>query len=361
MKKAMKQSTMVYGLSLSSLLLLAAVFAICYATFYSDVLNDYTALLQMATFAAIGLVCAMQLFTLFVIRSKILKPVSEIQEEMEDIAGGQVATPFDMVSDTSEIGRLVEAIHTVRHTLQTYIGDISQKMDELAKGNLDVTIDLEYLGDFRPIQLSMESTLKALNETCRNITIASAQVKQGAEMVASGAQTLAAGSTEQAATIEQLGASVAEVSRQAEENAVTVRNAALDLEQAARGVQNSNDHMRQLTEAMNEIDVASGQIVSVTKAIEDIAFQTNILALNAAVEAARAGNAGKGFAVVADEVRNLAAKVPRSPNRPPSLSRTPYPALRGPHHRRNSRHVEMLLHRSGTQSFGQPSRPPPGR
>ena len=44
------------------------------------------------------------------------------------------------------------------------------------------------------------------------------------------------------------------------------------------------------------------------KAIEDIAFQTNILALNAAVEAARAGTAGKGFAVVADEVRNLAAK-----------------------------------------------------
>ncbi|MCI7349973.1 MAG: methyl-accepting chemotaxis protein [Ruminococcus sp.] len=70
----------------------------------------------------------------------------------------------------------------------------------------------------------------------------------------------------------------------------------------------NNDEVKKMVTAMSDITDASHRIETIIKAIEDIAFQTNILALNAAVEAARAGAAGKGFAVVADEVRNLATK-----------------------------------------------------
>ena len=66
--------------------------------------------------------------------------------------------------------------------------------------------------------------------------------------------------------------------------------------------------MREMLEAMDEINLSSSNIGKIIKVIDDIAFQTNILTLNAAVEAARAGQYGKGFAVVAEEVRTLAAK-----------------------------------------------------
>lgn len=70
-----------------------------------------------------------------------------------------------------------------------------------------------------------------------------------------------------------------------------------------------------MTEAMADISAKSSEIVDISNAISEIAFQTNILSLNAAVEAARAGEAGKGFAVVAGEVRNLAVKCSESVER----------------------------------------------
>ena len=59
---------------------------------------------------------------------------------------------------------------------------------------------------------------------------------------------------------------------------------------------------------MNAMTQTSTSIGKIIKAIDDIAFQTNILALNVSAEAAKAGQYGSGFAVAANEARTLVGR-----------------------------------------------------
>ena len=157
---------------------------------------------------------------------------------------------------------------------------------------------------------------RSTNTALRNVTDALAstttQLTSAADQVSKSSQTLAQGATEQAASLEETSASLEEIaslSKNSLEGAQKAKNL-LDETQAAANAGASD--MREMSQAMAEINAASDSIAKIIKTIDEIAFQTNILALNAAVEAARAGEAGAGFAVVADEVRNLAQRAAQS-------------------------------------------------
>lgn len=248
------------------------------------------------------------LLTAFTYSRSLRKRLAYCAERLSKLSEGDLKTPVEPTEQKDEIAALQTTTAKLVSSLQSIVSEISWLLGEIADKNLAVSSRRTYHGDFIPIQVASVKITDALNHALKQIQTASYSVEAGAEHISASAQSLSQGATEQASSVEELAATLNQISAQVSQTAQTAQTANSHVEKTGENVAESSRRMEDMIAAMKDISDRSGQIGKIVKAIEDIAFQTNILALNAAVEAARAGEAGKGFAVVADEVRSLAAK-----------------------------------------------------
>lgn len=252
---------------------------------------------------------------------KSLDPIQVIAEGAAKLEAGDLNIHIDIQSE-DELGKLSQAFNHISTTMSSYVEDISGQLSQMADNHMDISIAQNYIGDFIPIQESIEKIAQSLNDTLHQIVLSADEVSASSEDVSSGAQALSDGAAEQAAAIDQLAASIENLALDVAGNANDAQAVNTSISEMSQDIKESNQEMGLLIKAMSDISRSSSKIGEIVGTIEEIADQTNLLSLNASIEAARAGEAGKGFAVVANEIRELASKSAEAVNQASELIET---------------------------------------
>ncbi|CAH0529726.1 methyl-accepting chemotaxis protein [Vibrio hippocampi] len=235
---------------------------------------------QSLMFMLLGLIVSVVVLTLLV--RFLMRPLVALNSAIQDVAIGNGDLTRRLDTDTDEeFSQLAKGFNLFTENLQRQMQQSKQLSSLILEGSQQTTAGAQRSNKAMVTQLQeLEQLATAMNEMAST----SSEVANNAQSASGVAQNADRASLEGANVVKDTTDAISDLSEQIEHAVAEVKG----------------------------LEIATDNIETVLKVINDIADQTNLLALNAAIEAARAGESGRGFAVVADEVRTLAQRTQQS-------------------------------------------------
>jgi twitching motility protein PilJ len=289
-------------------------------------IQDFGALPQAAGFRLLGaafIVVAASTALVIQLSSRVLRPVEELTQFSERLAGGDYASPVQIHSE-DEFSLIAERYNHVAHlaertdaseasqrTLERNMAELAEMVTEVGQGDLfrraQVTADAS-----AALAESMNRMLENLSRMVDKIHDCGSEINNNARHSLSAAESAAGSSMRQQQELASFSSAVEKFANEIRETlatAVLATRRAIEvagesgqaLTEAAENAGRIRAAMKTAGERIKSLGERSLQVYQVINIINE----THLLAVSAAMEASRAAQAGNGLAVLDAELRKM--------------------------------------------------------
>jgi methyl-accepting chemotaxis protein len=260
---------------------------------------------QYALLGGVALICFLILAVMIpLINSTVAKPISQLAQQMGELAKGNTDIEISYEAREDEIGDIARGLNALRDEVRknaALMDEIRARDDREARLVRDAAVRAgveQFMTDMNNLMEGLGAMTRQMSEDTEMMTGAVRHANEGSDSAKAAATEAAQNVSAVAGAAEQLLDAIEEISRQVVDSTGVVREAVGQTQKSSSGIA--------------RLSTAAARVGDVVELISRIAAQTNLLALNATIEAARAGEAGRGFAVVAQEVKTLATRTAKA-------------------------------------------------